>query len=92
VSALVRSQQGTVELSVAAYEAPGGAAYHFIMVSQPGANAALAELFGIVPPAAGGGNSKLAAAPDPGGESRARVTASGRWRHELPVKTRSTSS
>jgi predicted Zn-dependent protease len=46
VSALVRSQQGTVELSVAAYEAPGGAAYHFIMVSQPGANAPLAELFG----------------------------------------------
>jgi predicted Zn-dependent protease len=46
VSALVRSQQGAVQLSVAAYEGQSGAAYHFIMVSKPGASAALAELFG----------------------------------------------
>jgi predicted Zn-dependent protease len=46
VSALVRSQQGAVQLAVAAYEGPGGAAYHFIMVSPPGGSAALARLFG----------------------------------------------
>ena len=46
LSALVRSQQGDVQLSVAAYRGPAGAAYHFIMVSKPGTNAALAELFG----------------------------------------------
>jgi predicted Zn-dependent protease len=45
VPAVVQSQQGSVQLTVAAYEGPGGAAYHFIMVSQPGGSPALSELF-----------------------------------------------
>ena len=46
VPAIVRSQQGTIQLSVAAYEGPGGGAFHFIMISKPGAPNPLGELFG----------------------------------------------
>ena len=46
VPALVRSQQGEVQLSIAAYEGPNGTAYHFIMMSKPGAPDALRTLFG----------------------------------------------
>ena len=45
VPVLVRSEQGTVQLSVAAYQGPGGAAYHFIMVSPQGGTGALGTLF-----------------------------------------------
>ena len=44
----VRTPKGEVELSIAAYDGGGGAAYHFLMVSPPsqGAVAAIGELFG----------------------------------------------
>ncbi len=47
VPARVAGQQGQVDLSIAAYAGPGGNAYHFIMVSQPGSPGAeaLGELF-----------------------------------------------
>jgi predicted Zn-dependent protease len=45
---LVRTPQGLVEISIAAYAGEGAAAYHFIMVSPPGRAAvdAIARLFG----------------------------------------------
>ncbi len=43
---MVRTQQGDVQITLAAYDAGGGNAYHFIIASQPGsAEAALGELF-----------------------------------------------
>ncbi len=42
---LVRSQEGDVQLSIAAYDAGGGDAYHFIMLSRPQAAGALDPLF-----------------------------------------------
>jgi predicted Zn-dependent protease len=45
VPVMVRGQQGAVQLSLAAYAGPGGQAYHFVMVSQPGGSAALSQLF-----------------------------------------------
>jgi predicted Zn-dependent protease len=46
VPVLVRTQQGEVQINVAAYDAGGGSAYHFIMASQAGSgDAALRELF-----------------------------------------------
>jgi predicted Zn-dependent protease len=48
VPVLVRTEQGEIELSLAAYDGGGGGAYHFIMVSPPakGAREAVASLFG----------------------------------------------
>jgi predicted Zn-dependent protease len=45
VPTIVRTEQGSVQLSIAAYEGPGGAAYHFIMMSPPGELSALRQLF-----------------------------------------------
>jgi len=45
VPAVVQGQQGAVQLTVAAYDGGGGDAYHFVMVSQPGATEALGPLF-----------------------------------------------
>ena len=47
VPATVRTEQGPVALSLAAYDAGGGAAYHFLMVSSPSASpeGALEALF-----------------------------------------------
>lgn len=44
----IQTQRGTALLNVAAYAGPGGAAYHFIMVSDgaPGTAAATGDLFG----------------------------------------------
>ena len=46
--ALVQTQQGPVALSIAAYAAPGGEAYHFMMVSSPSTQPTrlLDDLFG----------------------------------------------
>ena len=48
VPAAVETQQGPVRLSVAAYEGADGQAYHFLMISRPGAPppASLDRLFG----------------------------------------------
>ena len=48
VPALVQTQQGAVELSIAAYDGGGGGAYHFIMVAPPAdeSHAAIGALFG----------------------------------------------
>jgi predicted Zn-dependent protease len=46
VPVMARTQQGDVRITLAAYDAGDGRAYHFIMASQPGsAEAALSELF-----------------------------------------------
>jgi predicted Zn-dependent protease len=46
VPVMVRTQQGDVQINLAAYDAGSGNAYHFIIASQPGsAEAALGELF-----------------------------------------------
>jgi predicted Zn-dependent protease len=46
VPALVRTQLGEVQITLAVYDAGGGTAYHFVMASKPGsAEAALRELF-----------------------------------------------
>ncbi len=44
---LVRTQQGDVQLTVAAYDAGGGSVYHFVMASEPveAAAAAMRDLF-----------------------------------------------
>lgn len=47
IQALVRTQQGSVPISIAAYPGSDGGAYHFLLVSQPGAEPrqAIASLF-----------------------------------------------
>jgi predicted Zn-dependent protease len=47
VPAVVRTQQGPVTLSLAAYQGSGGGAFHFAMIAKPGAPASrpLSELF-----------------------------------------------
>ncbi|MEA3009256.1 MAG: hypothetical protein QOJ91_948 [Sphingomonadales bacterium] len=48
VPVMVQTEQGAVELSIAAYDGGGGGAFHFIMVGPPAdsARAAMAALFG----------------------------------------------
>jgi predicted Zn-dependent protease len=48
VPALVQSPEGQVRVTIAAYAAPGGGAYHFVMLSPPGGEAeqGLAAMFG----------------------------------------------
>ncbi len=48
VPVLVQTEQGTAELSIAAYDAGGGGAYHFVMAGSPGGEGRwpLASLFG----------------------------------------------
>ena len=48
VPVLVQTQQGAVELNIAAYDGGGGGAYHFIMVAPPAdaSRAAIGALFG----------------------------------------------
>lgn len=48
VQARVQTQQGVVPIAVAAYPGDGGGAYHFLLVSQPGAEPqqAITRLFG----------------------------------------------
>jgi predicted Zn-dependent protease len=47
VPARVRTEQGAVGLSLAAFEGPGGSAFHFVMISKPDAQASdlIAQLF-----------------------------------------------